>query len=264
MQRNVVTVDDTAAAAADRHRRPGDSADHPLLPLVARRVTFAEGGREIIHDLSFWLGSKERTVILGPNGAGKSLLLRLCHGLLKPTSGEVRWGELDVRSARRHQAMVLQRSVLLRRSVEGNLNHVLGIKGVARRERPAMVRAALEQARLGHLASRPARTLSGGEQQRLAVARACILAPRVLLLDEPTSNLDPGSVRSVEEMVCAVGATGTKILMTTHDIAQARRLAADVMFLHKGRLLEHSAAAEFFVKPRNQLAERFLNGELVE
>jgi tungstate transport system ATP-binding protein len=237
-------------------------AEHPLLPLVARGLEFGINGRKIIRDVSFWIGSSGRTVILGPNGAGKSVMLRLCHGLLKPTRGEIRWGELSVADAREQQAMTAQQPVLLRRTVNGNLLHVLQVKGVPRGDRQAFVDAALEQAGLAGLGGRAARTLSGGQQQRLAIARAFVLRPKVLLLDEPTANLDPSAVRGVEELIGAIGAGGTKILMTTHDIAQARRLAADVMFLNDGRLLEHAPAAEFFTSPKDPVAAGFLAGEL--
>jgi len=148
--------------------------------------------------------------------------------------------------------------------VAGNVQHVLSVKRVPRRRRQELVEAALGQAGLTSLASRPARTLSGGQQQRLAIARACVLRPAVLLLDEPTTNLDPAAVRDVEEMIRAVGEAGTKILMTTHDIAQARRLASDVMFLNDRRLLEHASAAEFFSSPKDEVAARFLDGELLD
>jgi tungstate transport system ATP-binding protein len=237
--------------------------EHPLLPLVADGLQFAIDGRPIIRDVSFDIGSSGRTVILGPNGAGKSVLLRLLHGLLQPTGGELRWGGLTVRAAREQQAMAPQHPVLLRRTVAGNLRHVLHVKGVPRSEREAMVSAALAQAGLAELDARAARTLSGGQKQRLAIARACVLRPAVLLLDEPTTNLDPAAVRGVEELVRAVADAGTKILMTTHDIAQARRLAADVLFLNEGRLLEHAPAATFFAAPKDPAAARFLDGELL-
>ena len=234
-----------------------------MLPLVARGLALAIGGRPIIRDVSFTIGSAGRTVILGPNGAGKSVLLRLCHGLLEPTGGELRWGELAVSRAREQQAMAPQHPVLLRRTVTGNLLHVLHVKGVPRGEQQHLVEAALRQAGLEDLGARAARTLSGGQKQRLAIARACVLRPAVLLLDEPTANLDPAAVRGVEELIRLVAAAGTKIFMTTHDIAQARRLAEDVLFLNEGRLLEHAPAAEFFASPQDPLAARFLDGELL-
>ena len=254
---------DKAPQAEDRgYIQAQKPDDHPLLPLVARGVRFGINGRQIIKDVSFWIGSSGRTVILGPNGAGKSVMLRLCHGLLQPTSGEIRWGKLSIADAREQQAMASQHPVLLRRTVRDNLLHVLRVKRVPRGERQALVDAALEQAGLAAVDARAARTLSGGQQQRLAIARAFVLKPKVLLLDEPTTNLDPAAVRGVEELIGAIGAAGTKILMTTHDIAQARRLAADVMFLNDGRLLEHAPAAEFFTSPKDPVAAGFLAGEL--
>jgi len=256
---------DRVAPVRGRNDERPDAAPgvHPLLPLVARELRLEINGRAIVRDVSFRVVSAGRTVILGPNGAGKSMLLRLCHGLLSPTRGELQWGSQSVAQARSQQSMVAQQPVLLRRTVSGNLRHVLRVKGVPGGQRQAIVDAALEQAGLAQLAARPARTLSGGEQKRLAIARACALRPAVLLLDEPTANLDPAAVRRVEELIRAVGAAGTKILMSTHDIAQARRLAADVMFLSDGRLLEHAAATDFFAAPRDPLAARFLDGELL-
>jgi tungstate transport system ATP-binding protein len=236
---------------------------HPLLPLVARQLRFGVNGLKIIRDVSFWIGSSGRTVILGPNGAGKTVLLRLCHGLIEPTGGELRWGDLSVEEARAQQAMVPHRPVLLRRSVTGNLLHVLRVKGIPRGDREPLVEAALQQAGLTHLAAHPARALSRGQQQRLAIARACVLRPAVLLLDEPTGNLDPAAVREVENLIRTVGEAGTKILMTTHDIAQAKRLAGDVMFLGNRRLIEHASAAEFFSAPKSPEAAQFLGGELI-
>lgn len=240
-----------------------DRQRHPLLPLFAKDVRLQIGDRSILRDLSFRVDSVGLTVILGPNGAGKSMLLRLCHGLVEPSGGEIRWGDRTVRSVRREQAMVLQRTALLRRSVTDNLVHVLRVNGIQRSQRPALIEEALAQAGLTKHATHPARTLSGGQQKRLAIARACLLRPAVLFLDEPAANLDPAALRGVEALIRRVAEAGTKIFMTTHDIAQARRLAGDVMFLNDGRLLEHAAAAEFFAAPRTEAATRFLGGELV-
>ena len=233
------------------------------MPLVVRDLSYVAGGKAILDAVSLRLETGARTVILGPNGAGKSVLLRLCHGLLEPSAGHIRWGGLDAATARSRQSMVFQRPVLLRRSVAANIEHVLKVKGVARARRLPMVAEALAGAGLASLARQPARTLSGGEQQRLAIARARVTAPDVLLLDEPTSSLDPDATRAVEELIRAIDAAGTKIIMTTHDLGQAHRLADEVLFLNRGRLLEHSPAAEFFRRPRDPLAARFLSGSLL-
>ncbi len=251
---------------ADRDRGPagagGEPAEHPLLPLTVERLTYEADGQRLLKDLSFRISSAARTVVLGPNGAGKSLLLRILHGLIHPSAGRADWNGLTPRAAKRLQSMVLQRPVLLRRSVAANLDHALQLRRVPRARRKALVMEALGQAGLARLARRPARSLSGGEQQRLGIARAWVLRPDVLLLDEPTTSLDPGATRAVEAMIRAVDAAGTKIIMSTHDIGQARRLAGDVLFLHRGRLLEHAPAATFFETPQDPAAVRFIAGEL--
>ncbi len=237
----------------------------PLLPLVTDGLCFTGGDRRLILDgVSFRLDDGFRTVILGPNGAGKSVLLRLCHGLLRPTAGQITWGGLSPAAAASRQGMVFQRPVLLRRSVRANIEHVLAIKGVRAGERGARVRAALERAGLARLADRPARMLSGGEQQRLSIARAWVMEPEVLLLDEPSSSLDPAATRAVEDLVREVAAGGARVIMTTHDIGQARRLADDVLFLHRGHLLEHSPASSFFAGPAHPAAARFIQGDLID
>ncbi len=252
------------AVAMDKGPAPaGTAAGHPLLPLTVRDLTFAIGGKPILDGVSFRLQDGGRTVILGPNGAGKSVLMRLCHGLLRPTTGSIAWaGEPPVQAARR-QAMVFQRPVVLRRSVAANIEHSLAVKRVPRHLRPALVEEALDRAGLAHKAGQAARTLSGGEQQRLVIARAAALRPDVLLLDEPCSNLDPEAVRGIEELIRSVGDAGAKILMTTHDIAQARRLADDVLFLHRGSLLDHAPGPSFFQSPTHPAAARFLSGALL-
>jgi tungstate transport system ATP-binding protein len=245
---------------------PGASAarrPNSLMPLTVRDLSYSAGGKSILERVSFEVGEQPRTIVLGPNGAGKSVLLKLCHGLLRPSSGEVRWAGATPDQARRRQGMVFQRPVLLRRSVAGNLLHPLWIRGVPRARRGALVEEALHAAGLASMAGQAARTLSGGEQQRLAIARAWVLQPEVLLLDEPSANLDPEATRAIEDLIVSFETAGTRIIMTTHDIGQARRLASDVMFLHHGRLLEHSPAGRFFAAPRDPAAARFIGGALL-
>lgn len=229
-----------------------------ILPLEVCDLALELGGRQVIHPQNFVVQAGTRTLVLGPNGAGKSLLLRLLHGLIPPTGGSVHWQQAP---AAPHQAMVFQRPVMLRRSALANIRFALDVAGVA--EADARAREALERVGLAALAERPARVLSGGEQQRLALARAWALKPQMLFLDEPTASLDPAATRAVEEVIHAMHAAGTTVLMTTHDIGQARRLATDVMFLHQGVLREHTPAAEFFRQPRTAEAGAFIRGELL-
>ena len=234
-----------------------------ILPLSVEGLTYVVRGRALVDGVSFQIARGRRTFIMGPNGAGKSLTLRFCHGLLQPTSGSVRWNGAIHANRRKRHAMVFQRPVMLRRSALANLSYALGLGDARRAERQARAREALDRFGLAALARRPARVLSGGEQQRLAMARAWVLDPELLFLDEPTSSLDPAATRAVEEMIGAFHADGMTIVMTTHDLGQARRLADEVLFMHHGRLLEHTPADEFFDRPRSEAARSFIKGELL-
>lgn len=235
-----------------------------ILPLRARALCFEAGGRRLLDDVDLDLARSSRLVVLGPNGAGKSLLLRLLHGLIRPTSGSTTWnGRPFDAAARAAQAMVFQRPVLLRRSVAANLDHALATRGHSAPERRRRIEAALHLGRLEAQARQPARTLSGGEQQRLALVRALALEPEVLFLDEPTANLDPASVLAVEEIVEAAHRAGTSIVLVTHDLGQARRHADRVVLMHAGRVVEARAADAFFAEPESDAAKAFLAGRIL-
>jgi tungstate transport system ATP-binding protein len=214
-----------------------------------------------LSDLSLRIEAGRRLIVMGANGAGKSLFLRICHGLIEPTAGRRLWADGSARSEA--QAMVFQRPVLLRRSVAANLDYPLAVKGMARAARRETVVRTLTRFGLTQLADRPARLLSGGEQQRLALARAWSMRPQILFLDEPSSALDPSATRIIEEMVEQFSAEGITIVMTTHNLGQARRLAQDVAFLHRGRLIEHRPASDFFAGPDAPEARAFLAGDLI-
>jgi tungstate transport system ATP-binding protein len=231
-----------------------------MLPLVLDRLYFVAGGKTIIERVSAEIEAGARTIILGPNGAGKSVLMRLCHGLLQPTSGRVEWR--GARNGGERQAMVFQRPVMLRRSAVANVAYALKLNGVSPRERELRARDVLDAVGLAGIADRPARVLSGGEQQRLALARAWALGPEVLFLDEPTANLDPGATRDIEAIIGQIHASGTKIVMTTHNLGQARRLGDEILFLIQGRLVERSPVDPFFTKPASAEADAFIRGEL--
>jgi len=231
-----------------------------IFPLTLNRIGFAPNGVPVLADIDLRIEAGARSVILGANGAGKSVLMRLMHGLLKPTAGEIRWNARESRPAA--QCLVFQRPVMLRRSALANVAYGLKLAGVPHTRRNLEARAALERVGLAHLADRPARVLSGGEQQRVALARAWALDPRVLFLDEPTASLDPAAARSVEKVIVDIHGAGTSIVMTTHNLGQARRLADEIIFLHAGRITERTPAAEFFHRPRSIEAQTFLEGEL--
>ena len=237
-------------------------APDSILPLSAEGLGFAAGGAEILRDVSLKITAGAPTLLIGANGAGKSVLLRLLHGLLKPSAGRVFWA-MPTEHAARRQAMVFQRPVLLRRSVLANTLYPMALAGVAREDRDARAEEALALVGLADRAADPARKLSVGQQQRLALARAAALQPELLFLDEPSASLDPAATRAVEEIVLTLAQRGTKIVMTTHDLAQARRLAGDVVFLHRGSVLEQAPAEAFFQQPASTTARAFLRGELV-
>jgi tungstate transport system ATP-binding protein len=227
------------------------------LPIRIVRASVRAGGTALIDDVTLSISSGPPTVLMGPNGCGKTTLIKLCMGLLASTVGHVQWGEHN--EGPMHCAMMFQRPVMLRRSAAANVEYALS--GAERG--PARVLKLLRNVGLEELADRPARRLSGGEQQRLALARALARNPEVLFLDEPTSSLDPASTLAVEEIVRAVDRSGIKVVMSTHDIGQAKRLAGDVAFLVHGRLVEHRPAAEFFERPLTPQAAAFVRGELV-
>ena len=234
------------------------------LPLVLEDVVLKREDKVLLGPINLRLEPGGRTVIMGPNGAGKSLLLRLCHGLLQPTSGLVRCGGLGaptLAGVRRRQAMVFQRPVMLRRSAIANVVYALNRQGIKGRDAQDQAMESLRLVGLETLANRSARVLSGGEQQRLALARAWVLQPEILFLDEPTSALDPAAAQSIEAAIKRFDALGTKIVMVTHNLGQARRLADECLFLAEGRVIEHAPASVFLAQPCSQEAVQFLAGE---
>ena len=228
-----------------------------LLPLKVSGLSYSIQRKLLLSKLDLLIDSPDISVVLGPNGAGKSLLV----GLLKPDHGQIIWnGRMLDLSIRKQQAMVFQKPVLLRRSVEANINFVLKNHGLTGRHNCEEI---LQQAGLLSQRHQPARLLSGGEQQRLALARALATSPQVLFLDEPTASIDPGSTLRIENLLTETRDSGVKLILVTHDIGQARRLASDVFFMHRGRILEHSDAQSFFKQPSSAEANAFLHGELI-
>ena len=232
------------------------------LPLVIDQVSLEAGAARLLDRVSLTIAPGAPTLIIGPNGAGKTSLLRLCMGLVGPSAGRVTWGGRADRAPER-RAMVFQRPVMLRRSAAANIGYALAQAGLPRRLRAAHAAELLERVGLADRAGRPARRLSGGEQQRLALARALARNPEILLLDEPTASLDPAASRGVEEIVLMAAQSGIKIVMASHDLGQVRRLAGDVIFMLRGTVHGRGTAADFLDRPSTPEAAAFLRGDLV-
>ena len=232
-----------------------------LFPIILHQVSLEQNNNQIVSNANLKIQSPGITVIMGPNGSGKSVLVRLLHGLLEPTQGFITYGAHSLnKSIRRRQSMVFQNPTLLRRTVLANMEFV------------ASMRANIDQARckktldllgLRELESQPAKLLSAGEKQRLALARSLILEPCILFLDEPTANLDPSSVYVIEKILKDVCKLGVKIIFITHDIGQAKRIADDIVFVNKGQILEHTDTDSFFQKPQTPETAAYLDGKII-
>jgi tungstate transport system ATP-binding protein len=245
-------------------RAPGHAERPAVLPLECAGIAIVRNGRTLLDSIDIRFDALGVTAVMGPNGAGKTLLLRVLANLVAPDQGAVRWaGRAPDRARAVRVGFVFQKPVLLRRSVLQNLKYALGtikLPGQATDERAW---AMLELASLSHLARSPARVLSGGEQQRLALARALALEPEVLLLDEPTSSLDPASTLAIERLLEQTRRRGTKVVLVTHDRGQVQRLADEVVFIHRGRVTERTPTASFFTDPATAPARAFLEERIV-
>jgi tungstate transport system ATP-binding protein len=232
------------------------------LPIILDQVSLTIREVAILDRVSLVLAVGAPTVLIGPNGAGKTSLLRIAMGLTSPSSGRVTWGGREGVPAIR-RAFVFQRPVMLRRSTLGNIRYALGATGLSRRGRAERALELLDLVGLSGLATRPARRLSGGEQQRLALARALARDPDVLFLDEPTASLDPAATSAIEAIIQSVTARGIKVVMATHDLGEARRIAGEIVLVHRGRAVEIADASALFSNPATPEARRFIAGELL-
>ncbi len=236
-----------------------------VLPVAGRGLTISRSERRLLDQIDLTLGTAPgTTVILGPNGAGKSILIRTLCGLIAPDSGEVTWGGTAPDRARIARiGLVFQKPVLLRRSARANVEYALAVTGTLKNAQRERAGEALHRAGLSHLSETDARVLSSGEQQRLTLARALAMDPDILVLDEPAANLDPASTAAIESVLRGIRDAGTPIVLITHDLGQARRLADEIVFLHKGRIKERTPATDFFTTPKSLEAHAYINGEIV-
>lgn len=232
------------------------------LPIVFEDVSILAGQVAILDRVTLSFSAGAPTILIGPNGSGKTTLLRAAMGLLLPSKGKVAWsGRTESPPLRR--AIVFQRPAMLRRSAIGNIRYALAAAGVARAVRKARAGELLHLVGLQDLADRAARRMSGGEQQRLALARALAKSPEILFLDEPTASLDPAATKALEDIIRNVAARGIKVVMSTHDLGEARRLGGEIVLMNRGRVIETADSHAFFDNPRTEQARRFIAGELL-
>jgi tungstate transport system ATP-binding protein len=240
------------------------SVPSPLadLPITLEQVGVTVNTVTRLDDVNVVLAQGAPTVVIGPNGSGKTTLLRVAMGLLAPSSGRVTWAgrALEMPSRR---AFVFQRPTMFRRSAAANIRYALRAARVPAELQNARLEALLNLVGLEAVANRPAPRLSGGEQQRLALARALARDPSVLFLDEPTASLDTASTKAFEDAIQMIVARGIKVVMSTHDLGEARRLAGEIVLLHKGRVVETGPAFAFFESPKTADARKFLGGDLL-
>lgn len=234
-----------------------------LFPLTATDAVVSRRGKVLVGPVNLTLESLGTTIVIGPNGAGKTSLLRMLHGIVRLRKGSVTWGCPDA-EARQRQAFVFQSPVMLRRSVRDNLTYPLRLMGMQKGEACEKAAQWTSKVGLADALNRPATALSGGERQKLALARALIRNPDVVFLDEPCSSLDGRATREIEEILSQAAADGTRLIMSTHDMGQARRLADEVIFVLHGKIHEIAPAADFFAGPKTKRATAFLNGDIVE
>jgi tungstate transport system ATP-binding protein len=233
------------------------------LPIMLDNASVVAGATTILDGINLTFAAGAPTVLVGPNGSGKTTLIRLATGLIAPTRGCVSWGGRE-HAAPTRRAIVFQRPVMLRRSAAANIRYALAAAGVPRAKRHERIDELLALVGLGGpLGKRPARKLSGGEQQRLALARALARDPQILFLDEPTASLDPAATLAIETLIQTISARGIKVVMSTHNLGEARRLAGEIVLLHRGRIVEAAPAEQFFTAPKTEAARRFVDGELL-
>ena len=238
-------------------------SNHQFLPLITKDLTYEVNESKLIKGINLEVNSDGSTILLGHNGSGKSLLLKLLHGVIAPSSGQVTWNNITPTTNQYWRTFLLQTPTFFKQTVQYNIEFVLRIAGIPAKEHKTRCQQALEICGLANISRRNTHSLSGGELQKLSLARAWVVKPRVVLLDEPTVALDPPSVLGFENIIQQFKNSGTKVIITTHDLAQAKRLADEIIFIDAGKVIEKSQADKFFSGPQSNQAQNFISGELV-
>jgi tungstate transport system ATP-binding protein len=217
-----------------------------------------------LNSVSLEMQGDKIVVLLGANGAGKTTLMRIMAGLENPDNGKVLFNgqNIDAKALRQVSTLVFQKTAMFSMNVYDNLAFGLKIRGFPKEEMPKKVAEALHAVRLSEFEKRRAKKLSGGEQQRIALARAFLLDSQVLLLDEPTANLDPNSATIIEKAIISKKSSQRIIVMATHNLSQARRMADEIVHIYNGEVVEVAKPQDFFENPASEVTRKFINGEL--
>jgi tungstate transport system ATP-binding protein len=236
------------------------------MDISLRLVGIGKNYRELkaLDDITFKAESGKVIIMLGVNGAGKTTLLRICAGLEKPDQGSIYFNDDPItnKDLRQIATLVFQRTAMFSMSVYNNLAYGLRLRGKEDSEIKEKITKTLHDVGLDNFEKRKAKRTSGGEQQRIALARAFLLEPKILLLDEPTANLDPGIAVIIEKAIVKRKSGENIIVMATHNLAQAKRLGDEIVHIHGGKIVEMGSAEELFGNPKNELTRKFIDGEL--
>jgi len=229
-----------------------------FLPLSVRKASLVMNKKKLLKEVSFNVQKNSILSIVGPNGAGKTSLLKVLHGIYELNSGSISWGAYSINEIKKMQAMIFQNPLLLKRSVKENIEYVLKIRNYAKSEILNKTNEVLDLCNITELQNQQAHRLSGGEKQKLSIARAWVLNPNILFLDEPTLNLDPPSVYEIEDLIINMHEKDTFVMFASHDLRQVRKLSQEVVFLYDGKLIEKTESKKFFESSASDLTKSFI------
>ena len=233
-----------------------------MFPLRVSDIQINIKSKRLIGPINLQIEQNGISILLGANGSGKTTLLEALHGLRKLSAGKVEWA-ISHTLAAKEQTFVFQSPIMLRRTVSENLAFPLKVRQISKSVANAEVMMWAKKIGLEHKTKQQAVLLSGGEMQAIAVARALITKPKMLFLDEPTASLDGATKKTIEDILISASNDGTKIMMSTHDLGQAKRLAKDIVFMHNGIVEAHCSKEKFLTEPPSKAAKQFLAGDIV-
>ena len=227
-----------------------------IFPLNIKNLNYMSKDKKILKDINLITSEKKITIIAGNNGSGKSTLLKILHGIIQHTSGAIHWGEIPVHEVRKKQSMVFQNPILLNRTTFENIMYVAKRKNIETNE---SVDKIIKQLNLESIINIESKYLSGGEKQKVAIAMSIISNPKIIFLDEPTSQLDPVYKNEIENIITNLSEKNTKIFMTSHDIAQIDRIGKEIIFLDDGEIIFHDKVKDFINEKGNSIIRNYVN-----